>query len=101
MNFDHMEKVWKHLFDNELRVSPQEYKIMLSEPPRNPKEKREEMIKMMFENEIFRVPKIYVSIQAVLSLFASGKTTGTVVDSGDGISHTVPIYEGYAIPHAI
>jgi actin-related protein len=98
-NWEDMEKVWKHTIYDELEVTPEEHPILLSEAPLNPDKDREEMTKMMFE--VFNVPCMYVQKQEVLALYASGRTTGMVLDSGEGITNTVAIYEGYAIPSAI
>lgn len=97
--WDDMEKIWNHTFTNELRVKPEEYNVLLTEAPLNPKENREKMTDMMFGT--FNVKGLYIAIQAVLSLYANGKFTGCVVDSGDGVTHVVPIYDGYNLPHSV
>eukprot|EP01114_Cavostelium_apophysatum_P013876 TRINITY_DN3459_c0_g1_i1.p1 TRINITY_DN3459_c0_g1~~TRINITY_DN3459_c0_g1_i1.p1 ORF type:complete len:1054 (+),score=286.64 TRINITY_DN3459_c0_g1_i1:176-3337(+) len=94
-----MEAIWEHTFMNELRVDAREHPVLLTEAPLNPKKNREKMQEIMFEK--FQVPALYVQVQAVLALYASGRTTGTVLDIGDGVAHTVPIYEGYTFQHSI
>jgi actin len=98
-DWDDMEKIWEHTFTNELRVKHDEHNVMLTEAPLNPKVNREKMANIMFNT--FRVPGLYVAIQAVLSLYSAGKFTGCVCDSGDGVTHLVPIYDGYSLPHSI
>ncbi|XP_059431928.1 actin-100-like [Corylus avellana] len=98
-DWEAMERLWEHTFDKELRVNIEEHAVLLTESPLNPKSNREKMVEIMFEG--FEIPATYIAIQAVLSLYASGRTTGIVMDSGEGVTHVVPIYEGYALPHAI
>merc|ERR1711937_1133720 len=71
----------------------------LTEAPRNPKANREKMVQILFET--FNVANLYVAIQAVMSLYSAGRTTGLVTDSGDGVTHTVPVFEGFQLPHAV
>jgi len=94
-----MERIWHYTFYSDLRVDPSEHPVLLTEAPLNPRLNREKIAEIMFET--FNVPALYVATQAILSLYASGRTTGCVLDIGDGVSHVVPIFEGFALSHAI
>ena len=98
-NWDDMERIWHHIFYNELRVAPEECKVLQTEVPTNPKANKEKMTQIMFE--VFNIQFLNKCNTPVLSLLASGRTTGLVIESGGGVSHVVPIYEGNVCVHAI
>ncbi|CAK9034868.1 Alpha-centractin, partial [Durusdinium trenchii] len=99
-NWEAMEKVWSHVYGpSHLDISSEEHPVLLTEAPLNPRGNREKAGEIFFET--FNAPALFVSPQATLSLYASGRTTGVVLDSGDGVTHAVPVYEGFTMPHAI
>ncbi len=99
-NWDDMEKIWDYVFHEELKevCDPTVAPVLITEPPLNPKPNREKAAQIMFET--FDVPALYIGNPSVCALYAAGRTTGVVLDSGDGATHVVPIYEGHALPHA-
>lgn len=99
-NWNDMEKIWQHLYSkSQLNSNSEEHPVLLTEAPMNPRRNREKAAEIFFET--FNVPALYISMQAVLSLYSTGRTTGVVLDSGDGVTHSVPIFEGFALPHSV
>ncbi|XP_035703872.1 actin-related protein 2 isoform X1 [Folsomia candida] len=97
-NWEDMLHLWDYTFGPEkMNIDPTECKIMLTEPPMNPTKNREKMIEVMFER--YQFAGAYIAIQAVLTLYAQGLLTGVVVDSGDGVTHICPVYDGFALSH--
>jgi len=90
----------KHVYTKvNLNATASEHPLLLTESPFNPKANREQMAQLFFET--FSAPALFVSPPAVLSLYASGRTTGVVLDVGEGLTHCIPVYEGYALVHSI
>eukprot|EP00771_Trimastix_marina_P002146 gnl/Trimastix_PCT/3260.p1 GENE.gnl/Trimastix_PCT/3260~~gnl/Trimastix_PCT/3260.p1 ORF type:complete len:399 (+),score=81.37 gnl/Trimastix_PCT/3260:82-1278(+) len=98
-NWEEMERIWHHVFYNQLCVAPEDHRMLLTEVPLNARANREKMTQIMFET--YTVPAMFIQVQAILALYASGRTTGLILDSGEGSSYVVPVYEGFSLPHAI
>jgi len=95
-NWQDMNHLWDYTFSERLKVDPKDHKIMLTEPPSNPRENSKKMFEVMLEK--YQFDGCMVSIQAMLVLYAQGLLTGVVLDSGDGVSHIVPVWEGTVLP---
>ncbi|XP_034869653.1 actin-like [Mirounga leonina] len=91
-NWDNMEKIWHHSFYQALRIAPEQHPLMVTEPPLNTTSNKEKMSQILFET--FNVPALYLANQGVLSLYASGQTSGTTIESGEGMTSFVPIIDG-------
>ncbi|VEU23254.1 DEKNAAC104386 [Brettanomyces naardenensis] len=106
-NWDQMERFWETSIFKYLKCEPEDHYFLLTEPPLNPPENRENTAEIMFES--FNCAGLYIAVQAVLALAASWTSskvtdrtlTGTVIDSGDGVTHVIPVAEGYVIGSAI
>ncbi|XP_049497535.1 actin-like [Panthera uncia] len=91
-NWANMEKIWHHSFYQVLRVAPEQHPLMVTEPPLNTMSNKEKMLQILFET--FNVPALYLANLGVLSLYASGQTSGTAIESGEGMTYFVPIIDG-------
>eukprot|EP01012_Entosiphon_sulcatum_P046589 TRINITY_DN6269_c0_g1_i1.p1 TRINITY_DN6269_c0_g1~~TRINITY_DN6269_c0_g1_i1.p1 ORF type:complete len:396 (-),score=74.84 TRINITY_DN6269_c0_g1_i1:6-1193(-) len=99
-DWDAMERLWEHVYTDSLRMPPDDrFPTLLTEPALASRDHRQRIAEVFFEK--LRVPALYVASAPVLALYASGRTTGMVVESGYSTSHTVPIFEGFALYHAI
>jgi actin-related protein 2 len=98
-NWEDMEHLWDYTFLDKMKLTPSDHKIMLTEAPLNPKKNRQKTIETMFEKYGFN--GAHMSIQAMLVLYAQGLLTGVVVDSGDGVTHVVPVFDGFVPQHLI
>jgi len=97
-NQQDMTVLWDHVY--QLIAHPaSEHPVLLTEAPLNPEKHRKAMMETFFDE--FHVPAVFVAEQAILSLYASGRTTGVVLDAGHGVTHCVPVYEGFSLPHAV
>ncbi len=99
-NWDDMERLWSYIYTKEcLGTSSEDHPVLLTEAPLNPRKNREKAAEIFFET--FNAPALFTAPQATLSLYASGRTTGVVLDIGAGVSHVCPVYEGFSMPNAV
>ena len=97
LDWDEVEKVWQHAIERELKLRPAEQPVLLTDSPTALPRDREQAFQRLFEK--FSVPSAYIQTQPVLSLFAANRASGIVIDSGEDMTHLVPIYEGCVLPH--
>jgi actin-related protein len=97
-NWDQMCEVWDYCF-HALDINPKEHRFLITEPPMTAHANREKLVSTFMDK--YKARGVYIATSGTLALYSAGKTTGVVVDSGDCVTHTVPVFEGFSIPHAV
>lgn len=90
-NWESFEMLLDHSFNKELRIRSDEQSVLITEAAMNPSSVKQNMAEILFER--FNISSLCISQQALLSLFASGRTSGVVVDSGQDLTYIVPVHE--------
>ncbi|KAA6403706.1 MAG: putative actin, alpha skeletal muscle [Streblomastix strix] len=80
----------RYTFNRVLKITPDDRSILLSEVPQTSTVDREKTSEIMFEK--LKIGFMNIQNTGLLTLYASGKTTGTVLVIGGGLSSVVPIY---------
>ncbi|XP_036998342.2 actin-like protein 7A [Artibeus jamaicensis] len=96
VDWDSVQTIWEYLFQQEMKIAPEEHAVLVSDPPLSPHTNRERYAEMLFET--FGTPAMHIAYQSRLSMYSYGRTSGLVVEVGHGVSYVVPIYEGYPLP---
>jgi actin-related protein len=97
-DWDNMTKIWDHIFE-ELNLERKNVNVLMTDSPFAPRESRQRIAEIFFEE--FKVKSLAIMNTAALSMYSTGKVSGLVVESGEGLSYTTPVFEGFALPHAM
>ena len=101
VNEDDMATLWDYCIKQKLEVKGDlnDKKILLTEAPFNPIENKLKMAKIVFEQLGFGF--FNIETQAKLTLYCEALQTGIILDSGDGVTHCIPIFEDFILPQNI
>ncbi|XP_005110120.1 actin, plasmodial isoform [Aplysia californica] len=98
-SWEDMHTVWEHAYTDELCVESKDHPVLISETPGTPRENRDKMAEVLYET--LHVPALCVASPAVMCMYSSGQTTGTVLDIGAGLTRAVAVHEGRPVSGAL
>eukprot|EP00330_Aristerostoma_sp_ATCC50986_P000497 CAMPEP_0114580486 /NCGR_PEP_ID=MMETSP0125-20121206/4761_1 /TAXON_ID=485358 ORGANISM="Aristerostoma sp., Strain ATCC 50986" /NCGR_SAMPLE_ID=MMETSP0125 /ASSEMBLY_ACC=CAM_ASM_000245 /LENGTH=301 /DNA_ID=CAMNT_0001772075 /DNA_START=47 /DNA_END=952 /DNA_ORIENTATION=+ len=98
-DWDDMEIIWDYAFNKKMKINPEESRVLMTEAALNPIKNREKTCEILFEK--FGISQIQMGVQALLAIFAEGLYSAAVLDSGDGVTHCIPIYDGKILKHQV